>query len=150
MVRRTVLVTIALLAIAANRPDTPIAKAKTAPQHSSDDMADISGYYVCKGKEASGKSYSGVTVITKRSDVYLIQWSIGAGATFTGVGIRQGNTLACSWAIPADKSGVIRGVNLYRIETGPRLVGRWATIPGPGHAQTETLTFLKSVDGDEE
>ncbi len=152
MTRRVLLITIALFCLAANRPDTPVAKAKAkAGQPStSDDMLDISGYYTCKGKEASGKSYSGVTVITKRNDIYLIQWTIGSGASFSGVAIRQGNTLAASWAIAADKAGVIRGVNLYRIEPGPKLVGRWATVPGPGHAQSETLTFLKNLDDEEE
>jgi len=65
------------------------------------------------------------------------------------VGIRQGNTLATSWAMIADKGALVRGVNLYKIETGPRLTGRWATIPGPGVVQTETLTFLKNLDAEE-
>lgn len=156
MTRRMLLVGVALLCLAANRPDgstsTPVAKAKakvTQPS-ASDDMVDIAGYYICKGKEASGKTYSGVTVITKRNELYLIQWTVGAGAAFSGVAIRQGSTLAASWALPADKAGVIRGVNLYRIEPGPKLVGRWATAPGPGQAQSETLTFLKGLDDDEE
>ncbi|MBM4070997.1 MAG: hypothetical protein FJ271_18915 [Planctomycetes bacterium] len=158
MTRRVLLVSLALLCLAANRPDgssattpnTPVAKAKASRPSASDDMVDISGYYVCKGKEASGKTYSGVTVITKRNDVYLIQWTVGAGAAFSGVAIRQGSTLAASWALPADKAGVIRGVNLYRIEAGPKLVGRWATAPGTGQAQFETLTFLKDLDDEED
>ena len=53
-----------------------------------------------------------------------------------------------SWAIPNER-GMVRGVNLYRIEAGPRLVGRWATVPGPGVMQSETLTFLKGLEAEE-
>ncbi len=112
------------------------------------EVGDISGYYSCKGMEAGGKSYSGVAVIIKKSDVYLIQWMVGGGSTFSGVAIRQGDILAASWALPAER-GVVRGINLYRIESGPRLVGRWASAPGPGVVQSETLTFLKKLDLDD-
>ena len=140
-----------VLALVSNSPDLPDtlpkgsdAKAKVAI----DDKAEISGYYTCKGQEAGGKTYSGVAVITKKADVYIVQWMIGSGSTFSGIGIRQGNTLAVSWAIPNER-GMIRGVNMYRIETGPRLVGRWATVPGPGVLQSETLTFLKGIEEDD-
>jgi hypothetical protein len=109
------------------------------------EVGDISGYYSCKGVEAGGKAYSGVAVIVKKSDVYLIQWMVGGGSTFSGIAIRQGETLAASWAMPGER-GIIRGVNLYRIESGPRLVGRWASAPGPGVVQSETLSFLKKLD----
>jgi hypothetical protein len=126
---------------------TPKTAAKVKPG-SVDEPADIDGYYNCKGKEAGGKQYSGICVITKKGEVYLVSWMIGSGSTFSGLGIRQGNTLAVSWAIPGDR-GVVRGVNLYTIQSGGRLTGRWATLPGPGIQQNETLTFLKAVDDDE-
>ena len=122
----------------AGKPD---AGGKSVPS----EVGDISGYYSCKGVEAGGKTYNGVAVIMKKNDVYVIQWMVGGGSTFTGVAIRQGDTLAASWALPAER-GIIRGVNLYRIESGPRLVGRWASAPGPGVVQSETLTFLKKLD----
>ena len=128
-------------------PQGPSAKAdiaKSVPQ----EVGDISGYYSCKGVEAGGKAYSGVAVIAKKNDVYLVQWMVGGGSTFSGVGIRQGDTLSASWALPAER-GIIRGVNVYRIDTGPRLVGRWASVPGPGVVQTETLTFLKKLEPEE-
>jgi len=124
---------------------TPAEKVKAA---SVDDVAEITGYYVCKGQEAGGKKYSGVAVISKKGDVYLVQWMIGSGSTFSGIGIRQGSNLAVSWAIPNER-GMVRGVNLYRIDAGPRLSGRWATVPGPGVLQSETLTYLKSIDEDD-
>ena len=115
------------------------------------EMADLSGYYTCKGQEAGGKNYGGIVVLTKKNDVYLISWVVG-GSNFSGIAIRQGNTLAGSWSIPSER-GIVRGVNLSRIEAGtggPRLTGHWASVPGPGVQQQETLTFLKKLDTDEE
>jgi hypothetical protein len=111
------------------------------------DVGDITGYYACSGQEGLGKQYSGVAVIMKKNDIYLIQWTVGIGGSYYGVAIRQGDTLAASWALPGEK-GVVRGVNLYRIEPGPRLTGRWAAIPGDGSMRTETLTFLKRMEED--
>ncbi len=146
MVRKMFLVGIAVCLVAANRPDTPVAKAdKLAAEP---DASDLTGYYTCKGQEVGGKGYSGIAVISRKKDVYLIQWVIGSGSTFVGIGLRQGQTLAASWALPSEKGGpTIRGVNLYKIEPG-KLVGRWTTLPGPGVQQTETLTFLKSLEPD--
>ncbi len=142
MIRRIILVAVVLCIVAANRPETEVVRAKVekAP------LDEMGGYFTCKGKEVSGKTYSGITIITRKNDLYLVQWMLSGGSTFTGVGIRQGNTLATSWAMVADKGTLIRGVNMYKIEPGPRLSGRWATIPGPGVVQTETLTFLKNLD----
>jgi hypothetical protein len=149
MIRRILFVGLVLCVVAANRPEQRVARAKT-DRISDDEMGDISGYYTCRGQEANGKAYSGVAVISRRSEVYTVQWMIGDGANFSGIGIRQGNTLAVSWALPSDKAGIIRGVNIYKIETGPRLVGRWATVPGPGVLQNETLTFLKDLDREDD
>jgi hypothetical protein len=116
------------------------------------EMTDLSGYYTCKGQEAGGKNYSGIVVLTKKNDVYLISWVIGGGSTFSGIAIRQGSTLAGSWSIPSDR-GIIRGVNLYRVEagsSGPRLSGHWASVPGAGVQQPETLTFLKKLENDDD
>jgi hypothetical protein len=137
-------------ALSALSPTRPEVVAKNVPQLEQE-IGDISGYYTCKGLEVGGKQYNGVVVISRKSDIYVVQWMIGSGSTFTGVGIRQGNTLSASWAIPGER-GVVRGINVYRIETGsngPRLVGRWASIPGPGALQNETLTFLKEMQEDE-
>jgi hypothetical protein len=120
----------------------PQAKADFVPEKI---VGDISGYYICEGSEGPNKKYKGIAVITKKEDIYLIQWVIGS-VTFYGVAIRQDNTLAASWAIPSDKGGVVRGVNLYQIEPGPRLSGRWAALPSDGTLRTETLRFLKKLD----
>lgn len=119
---------------------------KRAALEAKPQAGDLSGYYLCKGVEVGGKRYSGIAAIARKGDIYIVTWSIGAGSTFTGLGIRQGETLAVSWAMPGP--GVLRGANVYRIEP-QRLTGRWSTLPGPGVLQTETLTFLRELDADE-
>jgi hypothetical protein len=142
MVNQLLLLTSLALFDAGGPPASPKVDVKGSVQS---EVGDISGYYSCKGVEAGGKAYSGVAVIVKKNDVYLVQWMVGGGSTFSGVAIRQGDTLAASWALPAER-GIVRGINLYRIETGPRLVGRWASAPGPGVVQSETLTYLKKLE----
>ena len=45
---------------------------------------------------------------------------------------------------------MVAGVSAKSFEPGPRLVGRWATLPGTGVQQHETLTFLKNLDADKD
>jgi hypothetical protein len=148
------LVCMLLLAGAPSSPDNPEKKEATpkTPKVKAEPVEaapEIDGYYTCKGKEAAGKAYSGICVIAKKNDVYLVSWMIGAGSSFTGIGIRQGNQLVVSWSLSGDR-GLVRGVNLYQIQSGGQLTGRWATLPGPGVMQSETLTFLKKLDVEEE
>lgn len=141
------LIFVALVGVLAPSPDDGKTR-KANKVNLEQEVGDISGYYICKGVENAGKTYSGVAVITKKGDVYIVQWVVGSASTFTGIGIRQGNSFSASWAMPGEKA-LIRGVNQYRIEPGPRLVGRWATLPGNGALQTETLTFLKAHEEEE-
>lgn len=118
-------------------------KTKLAP------IMDVEGMYSCKGVDAGNKGYSGVAIITKKGDIYIVNWMIiGSGGNFTGIGIRRGDDFVVGWALPV-QSGIVRGVNIYKIEEGPRLVGRWASIPGPAVVQSETLTFLKPLEEEE-
>ena len=110
-------------------------------------QADISGYYTCKGQEVSGKGYSGIVWIQRRNEVYLVSWQVGSGSAFSGIGIRQGETFSVAWALPSER-GITRGVNVYRVE-GKKLTGRWASLPGPGVLQSETLEWLKESEPDE-
>lgn len=103
-------------------------------------LGDLSGYYACRGKETSGKEYTGIVVIDKKVDVYAVYWHIGGGS-FVGVGFRDGNTLSVGWAA---KEGS-RGVNVYQIQ-GKTLNGKWTAMPGTGKVATETLTFLKDLE----
>lgn len=106
---------------------------------------DLSGYYTCAGVEANGKKYQGVVTIERKNEVYVVQWSVG-GSSFAGIGVRSADTVAVGWAAPGPAGQILKGVNLYRVEKGPRLVGRWTSLPGPGVAQAETLSFLKALD----
>jgi hypothetical protein len=135
------------LATPANADQTRgVAKADFFPEKC---VGDLSGYYICEGQEGPDKSYKGIAVISKKGDVYLVQWIMGSGITFHGVGIRNDTTLATAWAMPMGEKGtLVRGVNMYRIEPGPRLVGRWATVPTDGAVRSETLTFLKKIEDD--
>jgi len=117
----------------------------TKEKDKGEQVGDITGYYSCRGEDANGKQYTGITVILKKNDIYIVQWTVGLGSTFVGVGIRKGDTLAISWAM-GDEKRFIRGVNLYKIEPGPRLTGQWASLPGDGFVQSEALTFLKKLD----
>jgi hypothetical protein len=131
--------------IGVDSPPDPLPPRKTEAKLASKDVGDITGYYTCRGQDGKGGGYTGVAVISKQREVYVVQWTIGVASSFIGLGIREGNRLAVSWAMPGDKLGVVRGINLYRIEPGPRLVGQWATLPGNGTINTETLNLLKRL-----
>src|SRR5437660_9636431 len=94
---------ILLTTLSAFCADGTSAKGDVKKSVPSAEVGDISGYYSCKGVEAGGKKYTGVAVIVKKSDVYVIQWMVGGGSTFSGVAIRQGDTFAASWALPSDR-----------------------------------------------
>ena len=168
MMRQILIVTFALCAICGSQPQqksgqSPVAAGAAEPSPKKEEkgpkiqpiqpeIADLTGYYTCRGEEAGGKKYSGVCVLVKKGDVYLISWVVGGGASFSGIAIRQGSQFAASWSIPSER-GIVKGVNLYRIEAGkdgPRLVGRWASVPGPGVQQQETLSFLKKLDNEDD
>ena len=147
----SVLVVLSTLELFGNTANPEGAKGGIAPRPNIPEAADVSGYYVCKGQEAGGKKYNGIVVLNKKNDVYLISWVVGGGSTFNGIAIRQGDSLAASWTMTTER-GLVRGINLYRIEAGkdgPRLIGRWASVPGPGLQLEETLTFLKKLEVEE-
>lgn len=131
---------------ATDRENQPLKEPKIIPK---EEIGDISGYYDCKGEQFDGKKYTGVVIIYKKNDVYVVSWVIAGNPSFTGIGIRRNNYLAVSWALQGEKK-FIQGINFYRIEPGPRLVGRWASLPGIGELQKETLIFLKTPDKEED
>ena len=140
----TVLLVAALVGVSSSRPDL-FRPQQSIGKEEKVHVGDVTGYYSCQGEDGNGKRYKGVAMIVKKNDIYVVQWTVGVGSTFVGIGIRKGDTMAISWALPAEKA-VVRGVNLYKIAPGPRLTGHWATLPGDGFLQRETLTFLKKVD----
>lgn len=132
--------------VATDRENTsPLKEPKIGLQK---EIGDISGYYDCKGRQSDGKRYNGVVIIRKVNEAYIVSWVIPGNPSFTGIGVRQNNHLAVGWAMQGEKK-FIQGINFYKIEPGPRLVGRWASLPGMGVLQRETLIFLKAPDEDE-
>lgn len=108
-------------------------------------LDDLSGYYTCIGKEPTGKPYTGITVLSRQKDVYIVSWTVGLDNHYVGIGRRKGDSLVVGWASKS-KTGIMRGVNWYKINPGPKLVGEWTSLPGPGVMMPETLTFLKKLD----
>jgi hypothetical protein len=99
------------------------------------DKADITGKFTVEGTTPDGNAYQGTAEITKKGDTYQINWTIGVNETYEGVGILEGDTFAVSFS-----SGGVSGVVAYRVEKGPKLVGKWAVQGGDGKVQRETLT----------
>jgi hypothetical protein len=95
---------------------------------------EIGGSYTCKGVNPDGQEYRGKVRITKQGDVYHLEWTIGQ-ESHSGVGIREENTLAVSWATQGGPSGIV----VYRIGKDKRLVGKWA-VQGGKDVYSETLT----------
>lgn len=120
----------------------PKLKAEATPE-----VASIEGYYHVAGSLGTGKEYSGVVTIRQpeNAEVYFVQWSVQPGAVTLGIAFRQDDRLVVGW-IEGEKG---RGVSSYRIESGkrgPRLVGRWASLPGSGQVNAESLEFLRGLD----
>lgn len=128
--------------------DKQLPSGKTSKPISKKEVGDITGFYAIAHR---GSDHYGVAIITKeeKSDVYLVRLVSGlypkSVTRWSGEGIREGQTLAVRWI------GHTLGVSLYRIEPGPRLVGRYTFIPDPSGANrhtilTETLIFLEPLE----
>ena len=78
--------------------------------------------------------------IDRLGDAYLVTYKKGTVTAYVAVGIRQGDMFSLAWA----NAGQV-GVTVYRIEAGPRLVGQYTHLGGPGILSQETLTPAKRV-----
>jgi uncharacterized protein (TIGR03067 family) len=101
---------------------------------------DICGKYRSESTGADGKKQVLNAEVTKRGDAYLVAWKMAGGLAYVGTGIRRGDTLSVAWA----NRGTV-GISVYKIEKGPRLVGTYTEVGGPGLVTPEVLT---SVRGD--
>lgn len=126
---------LAVLAAPSDPPKAP--KAAPAPA-----AASIEGYYSCHGKD-DADGYEGVVVIRKHGAVYIVQWVVSGGPSYTGCGTRIGDRFTVGWAMTQDGK-TLRGVHNFAIEQG-KLSGSWASLPGSGQLYAETLTFLKGL-----
>ncbi len=100
---------------------------------------DIRGTYRCETFGTDGKKQTLTATVQKRGDAYLIRWEVRGGVAFLGTGIRQGNTLSVAWLNRGSA-----GISVYKIEKGPKLVGSYTEVGGPGLIGREVLTFSRS------
>ena len=96
----------------------------------------------CSTFGGDGKKQTLKVEIQKRGDAYLLRWDVRGGVAFVGSGIRQGNTLSVAWV---NRGSV--GVSVYKIEKGPKLVGTYTEVGGPGLIGKEVLTADAKTDG---
>ena len=100
---------------------------------------DITGAYVCDGRNPDGSPYSGTVEIRAEGAVYQLAWTFNGGGSAIGVGLRADAVLS---VIYQTSDGVI-GLSSYRItKAGPtvRLVGTWTIPGGTPVVSTETMT----------
>jgi uncharacterized protein (TIGR03067 family) len=96
---------------------------------------DIVGVYTAESGGQDGKTVESTAVIERRGDSYLVTYKKDDKLIFVAVGIRQGDTLSLSWT----NRGQV-GVSSYKIEAGPKLVGQYTTLGGPGILNKEVLS----------
>jgi hypothetical protein len=124
MARKALVVVVVVLALAG---------CSVSPSPAGDE-ADLTGTYTCDGDNGSGPRYKGTVDITKEGDAYNLTWTIGR-ETHRGVALREGNTLSSCWVTEG-----VGGVVVYRIQKGPKLVGRWTQFGAGGKVLDEVLT----------
>ncbi|MDX2264989.1 MAG: hypothetical protein NW215_08465 [Hyphomicrobiales bacterium] len=96
-------------------------------------QGDVTGDYLCEGRNASGGVYRGAVTIVRKGDVYLVDWRIGERDTYKGIGVLTGDVLSVSYY------GGITGVVAYAVGDNGVLEGKWAVLEGDGRVFQETL-----------
>lgn len=119
---------------------TPAETSPPAKDEPSAAVGDLDGIYSCRGKQGD-KTYSASATIRKVGDVYLFEWSLHA----RGIGVRKGDTISVGWT---NETG--QGVTVYKIAPGPMLTGSWASIPGNGRTNAESLRFLRLLPNEDD
>jgi hypothetical protein len=104
------------------------------PSLSADESADLTGAYICNGKNFDGSTYQGRVEIVRRKGAFQLVWLSDSDVVGLGMGIRTGNVL--SVAFYSGSAGVVA----YRIEGQDRLVGEWTVAGADGEVSSETLT----------
>jgi uncharacterized protein (TIGR03067 family) len=102
---------------------------------------DIRGQYRCETFGLDNKKSTLKATIQKRGDAYQVTWQVSDGVAFIGAGIRQGNTLSVAWVNRGSA-----GISVYKIEEGPKLVGVYTEVGGPGLVAKEVLTTQKKTN----
>jgi uncharacterized protein (TIGR03067 family) len=100
-----------------------------------DETIKIIGRYKSTSSGLDGARQTATAEIQKHGDAYMIKWSVAGGVAYIGIGIRKGNILSVAWA---NRGNV--GVSVYTIEKGPKLVGTFSELGGPGLISNEVFT----------
>ena len=96
--------------------------------------SDLSGAYICNGKNFDGSTYQGLVEIVRQNGAFQLVWLSDSDVVGLGMGIRTGNVLSVAFYSGAP------GVIAYRIEGQNRLVGEWTVAGADGKVSSETLT----------
>jgi uncharacterized protein (TIGR03067 family) len=104
-----------------------------------DEGTDICGRYRCETFGTDGKKQTLSAEIQKRGDAYFVRWEVRGGLAYVGTGIRDGDTLSVAWLNRGSA-----GISVYKIEKGPKLVGKYTEVGGPGLIGREVLSFSKT------
>lgn len=115
------------MTLAADAPERKPLDPKLVPENE----RNLSGFYAFDGKE-NDEPYEGVVTVSGYSPTYKIRWIMADGANFEGIGYDDGKQFIVSWAAPLGTTPGGRlvlkyAVNIYTIEPGGKLVGRWTT-----------------------
>ena len=85
-----------LLAAGALLAAPPLA-ADDKPAAKDDKAPSVVGKYDCAGEDVSGAEYRATVTIKKNGDAYAVEWDLGDGQTYVGVGVLTERTLAVAW-----------------------------------------------------
>jgi uncharacterized protein (TIGR03067 family) len=102
---------------------------------SKDDQPDLSGTYRSVSTEIDGSRHTAEANIERMGDAYLVTYRKGPAVAYVGIGLRKGPVFCMSWISQGQA-----GITLYHIEEGPRLVGQYTQLGGPGILSEEVLT----------
>jgi len=102
---------------------------------------ELAGAYRVESIGTDGKTQVSQAQIQKQGDAYVVVYHNNAAVQYVGVGIRQGDTFSLAWG----RQNQI-GVCHYKIERGPKLVGRYTIFGGPGVVLPEVMTRIPNVD----
>jgi hypothetical protein len=103
--------------------------------------ADLTGTYSCRGQNFDGTSYEAIVEIVKHNDAYQVLWIIDDEVAALGMGVVQKDVLAVAYYAGAP------GVVAYHVEGDGRLVGQWTLAGADGTVVSETLTRTADTTG---
>ncbi len=102
---------------------------------------DIVGTYTVNGGAYGGPRYQGTAQITRLGACYELKWTFKAGSNYTGIGLREGDTLSVAMRSSGDEK--YTGIMVYRIQKGGELIGKWTALGLKGDIYTEALVLQK-------